>query len=163
MSLEGGKQLHARLDAIADTRKFLGLIQHRGVFEAKKIARTTFTKTGTLERSIEVGALSDREAFIRATAKHAVMVERGTGIYGPRKRPIVPKRAKVLAWRTAPAGGSLRLSGRSRVSGGEETGGWAFARSVKGRKATPYLVPGAQMAIHAAGADSMVTVWNDAA
>ena len=49
-------------------------------------------------------------------------LEEGTGIYGPRGARIVPKNAKVLAWRS-----------RKPVSG-TKTGGWIFAKSIKGMK-----------------------------
>ena len=95
-----------------------------------------------------------------ARASYARYIEAGTGIYGPRKRPIVPRTKKMLAWRT----GAVTLSGRSRVKGGKEIAGWAFARSVKGRKATPFLLPGAKDALAKNGlADVVVELWNGAA
>lgn len=45
----------------------------------------------------------------------------GTGIYGPLRKPIRPKRAKMLAWRN-PRGGD-----------------WVFAKEVKGSPARKYL------------------------
>ena len=84
---------------------------------------------------------------------YARYVEEGTGLYGPRKRKITPKRAKVLAWK----GGGSRLTGQGPGAG------WRFARSVKGRKATPYLLPGAQKAVQRSGIrDAIVKAWNDA-
>lgn len=52
------------------------------------------------------------------------LLEEGTGIYGPKGTPIVPKTAKVLRW---PAGG-MTLTGKVRP------GGYAFAKSIKGMK-----------------------------
>lgn len=47
-------------------------------------------------------------------------LDQGTGIYGPRRQRIVPKRAKYLRWTT-------------------RTGRVVFARSVKGIKPTKFL------------------------
>lgn len=68
---------------------------------------------------------------------YAYFVNTGTGIYGPRGRPIVPVRAKVLRF---PARGGRR--GR---------GGFVHARSVKGSPANPYLVRGLRAATAGGG------------
>lgn len=62
-------------------------------------------------------------ARVGSSVKYARYVEEGTGIYGPRHRPITPKRASVLRW--IPKGASKP----------------AFARSVRGMRPRPYLVP----------------------
>ncbi|MCA1841581.1 MAG: HK97 gp10 family phage protein [Actinobacteria bacterium] len=54
-------------------------------------------------------------------ADYALAVMKGTGIYGPRARPITPKRGKYLVFR-----------GRD--------GGLVYARSVRGQRANPFLV-----------------------
>lgn len=64
-------------------------------------------------------AINGLEAEVRPTAKHAIWVHEGTGIYGKYKRPIQPKRARVLAW--------------------QGSGGMIFARSVKGIKPNPFM------------------------
>jgi len=53
---------------------------------------------------------------------YAKFVHDGTGIYGPRKKPIFPVRAKVL---------SFRINGKK-----------IFAKSVKGQKPNPFLKKG---------------------
>lgn len=45
----------------------------------------------------------------------------GTGIYGPKRRPIRPKRAPFLAWRD------------------QKTGDWVFAKEVRGSPPRKYL------------------------
>lgn len=151
--------LRKRLTAMArkGPRNVLETWQLLGVRNAKENTRP-FRKTGNLGRTTHPGPISDRQAEIDASADYAGFVERGTGLYGPRHRAIVPVNAKVLAWRT----GAVTLAGRSRVSGGKELAGWAFARSVKGRKATPFLLPGAQKALADQGLKAaLVKPWND--
>lgn len=158
--VKGVPQLQARLKAIGDTKGLLTLLQVGTVQEAKRLVPR---KTGNLGRSIVPGRVSATSAYVDANAKYAAFVEDGTGIYGPRKRKIVPVRASVLAWRTG-GSSSVRLSGRSRVIGGKEQAGWAFAQSVRGRPATPFLIPGAKNAVSRAKlGDIVVKKWNGAA
>lgn len=158
-TIRGMGDLHKRLDAIGDTKAILRTLQIDTVAEAKRLT-VPFRKTGNLGRSIRPGFLSGRSAFVNAEASYAAYVEKGTGIYGPRHKPIVPRTKKVLAWRT----GSVTLSGRSRVKGGQETAGWAFARSVRGRRATPFLEPGARTAVEKGGLKGIVIkLWNEGA
>lgn len=157
--IHGMKQLQSRLDAISDTREILHTLQIDTVAEAKRLT-VPIRKTGNLGRSIRPGFLSAKSAFVNAEASYAAYVEKGTGIYGPKHRPIVPRTKKVLAWRT----GAVTLSGRSRVKDGVEQAGWAFARSVKGRRPTPFLEPGARKAIEKGGLkDVVVKLWNEGA
>ncbi len=73
-------------------------------------------RTGRLRASTVINPMqqhgSDFEGSVGPTTNYAEAVETGTGIYGPAKRPITPKRAKVLAFK----------------SGGKTI----FAKSVKG-------------------------------
>jgi len=153
--LTGDDALRKRLRAITDGRVLLGQVALLSVAEAKKIVPV---QTRNLSRTIRVGTVSETSAQVlaggTANVGYARYVEEGTGLYGLRKRRIVPRRAKVLAWK---AGGS-RLTGRGKGSG------WVFARSVAGRKATPYLVPGVQRAVARAGLrDIVIKAWNGAA
>lgn len=156
-TVQGLAALERRLRAIGDTKAALRALQIATVSEAQaRVPR----KTGHLQRSIRPGRVTDDHAIVNVKAPYARYVEEGTGIYGPRHQKIVPKKASVLAWRT----GQTRLSGRSRTSGGTETAGWAFARSVRGRKATPYLIPGAKAAVSKGKLkDAIVARWNSAA
>jgi hypothetical protein len=82
--------------------------------------------TGTLRRSInfvvEGESAESMRARVGTNVDYALNVERGTGIYGPHGTPIVPVHATML---------------RFPVKGGAIV----FARSVKGRRATPFLKP----------------------
>ena len=167
MTLDGADKLRARLKAIGQTQVLLRDIADQGVVQAKTRAQP-FSKTRHLSQTIRRGTITETSAEIRAGGQNGVgyagWVERGTGIYGPRHRPIVPRKAKVLAWRTGVAGGpTLTLAGRSRIRKGVELAGWAFAKSVRGRPATPYLVPGFQQAVKDAGMTTIVRLWDGAA
>lgn len=74
-------------------------------------------QSGDTEMRPGRGSLVARVGFY---VRHAWWVHEGTGIYGPRRRPITPRRARVLAWR-------------------DRRGGWRYARSVKGMRPHPFL------------------------
>jgi hypothetical protein len=155
MSIKGATELQRRLAAISDTKKVLGEVAQLGVAEAKALVPR---RTGSLARSIRVGNVSEDRAQVVAGGSrnvgYARYVEQGTGLYGPRHARIVPKRAKVLSW----VGGGSRLTGRGKGSRR------IFARSVAGRKATPYLLPGVKRALEKAGLSyTIIAAWNDAA
>ncbi len=154
MTLTGDDALRRRLKALTG-RELLGQVALLGVAEAKRLVPR---KTGNLGRTIRLGTVTDTSAQVVAGGTsqvgYARYVEEGTGIHGPRKRRIVPRQAKVLSW----VGGGSRLTGKGKGSTRR------FARSVAGRKATPYLVPGVKRALHRAGLrDVVVALWNDAA
>lgn len=75
-------------------------------------------KTGTLRRSIE---MSYRPIGVTIYPKsgYAYFVHFGTGLYGERRAMIVPKRAKMLAWKS---GGKM-----------------IFAKAVRGQKANAFV------------------------
>lgn len=78
---------------------------------------------GTLRGSLQVTPMSQRDNVIEGSMGtglfYAPFMEEGTGIYGPAKSPIRPKRAKVLAF---------NVGGRT-----------VFARQVKGAKPHWYM------------------------
>lgn len=157
MTLKGGDGLARRLKALEQSPKdMLRVLQLAVVAEAKaRVPR----KTGNLGRNILPGSVTTTHARVEARTPYAAYVEMGTGIYGPKHKPITPKHAKVLAWRTG-ASKPTRLSGRVRRG---DQGQTIFARSVKGRPATPYLEPGAEAAAKRGGLDkAVIKVWNDA-
>lgn len=59
--------------------------------------------------------------FVQYLVYYAIYRIKGTGIYGPRGRPITPKSAKVLVFRGA-------------------DGNLVYAKSVKGTRPSPFLV-----------------------
>jgi hypothetical protein len=183
MPLQGDEALRRRLAAIGDTKVLLGKVALLGVAEAKKLVPRA---TSNLGRTIRVGTVTDKSAQVVAggtsSVGYARYVEEGTGLYGPRKRRITPKNGKVLSWKrrgsasstmniggfaVSASAGSSRAGSISGVSTGAarpKARSRVFARSVRGRKATPYLVPGVKRAVERAGVrDTIVKLWNDAA
>ena len=167
MAIDGLDDLNARIAALRSgnaSRQLLLQMGNTVVAEAQKRAPK---KTGTLIRSIRVDDVNEREqtATVRAgstTGKigYAQYVEFGTGIYGPRRTPIVPVRRKAL--RFPRAGAATRLSGNLTSAQQRAGGGYAFAKSVKGRKATPYLIPAVKDVVNKLGlAETIIDVWND--
>lgn len=90
--------------------------------------------TGTLRRSITYSitgsSAESMQARVGSNIDYALAVEVGTGIYGPKGRPIVPTTKQFLVFTTKT--------------------GTVFARSVRGRKATPYLKPALEKAMRTA-------------
>jgi len=167
MAIDGLDDLNARIAALRSgnaSRRLLLQMGNTVVAEAQKRAPK---KTGTLIRSIRVDDVNEREqtATVRAgstTGKigYAQYVEFGTGIYGPRRTPIVPVRRKAL--RFPRAGAATRLSGNLTSAQQRAGGGYAFAKSVKGRKATPYLIPAVEDVVNRLGLSAtIIDVWND--
>lgn len=66
---------------------------------------------------------------------YAAYVERGTGLYGPHRHRVVPRRARVLVFtpRTRGPGGAL-IPARRRTT--------VFVKSTRGMRAQPFMAPG---------------------
>lgn len=80
----------------------------------------------TLRKSIQYelkGNKGDRYAIVGTNVKYAVYQEYGTGIYGPKGTPIVPKRARVLAFRT-------------------KSGNLVFTKQVRGSRPKKFMLSG---------------------
>lgn len=75
---------------------------------------------------------------VGTTLHYARYLHEGTGIYGPKQRPIYPVSAKVLRFKPGRMIGPLP-PGKSGTSP-EDRGGWIFARSVRGVPPHPWLV-----------------------
>ena len=157
VTIKGLPQLHARLNAIQNGRALLGKLQIDAVAEAKRLAPH---RTSNLSRSIIPGSLTDHDALVVAHAGYARYVEEGTGLYGPHHQKIVPKNGKFLVF---PAKGKATLGGRVKREYAGKPGSLVFARSVKGSKPQPFLVPGAKKAVATRGASVVVDLWNEAA
>lgn len=99
--------------------------------EARRLCRVD---TGTLRRSITYSvtgsSAASMQARIGSNLDYALAVETGTGIYGPKGNPIVPVKAQFLVFNTK--------------------SGTVFARSVRGRRATPYLRPALEQVMRTA-------------
>lgn len=87
--------------------------------------------TGHLRSSIKHKLVFRTEGMsvrIGTNVYYARWVHDGTGIYGPRKMVIKPKRAKALVWRSQLHG---QKSGKFR--------GYVVVKSVKGMRPNPFL------------------------
>lgn len=89
----------------------------------RKAKRYTPVDHGILRNSINTELIIRRGpvARIGTKTKYALAVHEGTGIYGPKGKPITPKRSKVLVFTS------------------KKTNKLVFARSIKGMKGRPYL------------------------
>ena len=179
MAIDGLDDLNARIDALRSGNATRQLLLQVGNTIVARAQQNAPKKTGTLMRSIRVddvnveeqtakvraGGIGRRGANQYGTYKsgiigYAAFVEFGTGIYGPRRTPIVPVRRKAL--RFPRAGAATRLSGNLTSAQQRAGGGYAFAKSVKGRKATPYLIPAVKDVVDKLGlAQTIIDVWND--
>lgn len=82
--------------------------------------------TGLLRTSIQVRLVDStgtQKVRVGTNRRYARLVHDGTGIYGPRRMPIKPTRAKVLKFRAGHGGGKKTI----------------FAKSVKGMKKNEFL------------------------
>lgn len=156
MTLQGADKLRARLTAIGRTESILRDIQIEGVREAKLIVPR---RTSNLGRSIRPGRVTATYAEIVAGGQrkvgYAAHVE-----YGTRPHVIRARKAKALAW-----GGPRTSGGRLTVTKGVTARPTHFAKSVQhpGTRAQPYLCPGFQKAVTAAGIPAIVRLWDGAA
>lgn len=91
---------------------------------------------GALRASIDGEViLHDKTAkvVIGSPLHYAEYFHTGTGIYGPKKTPIVPVTKKALKFQWEPTGGAPKTLPKDRR-------GWYFAKSVKGMKPNPFLI-----------------------
>lgn len=153
MTLEGGRELQARLKAVEGSST--GLPRLLGLAVVAEAKRLVPRKTGNLGRRITLGTSSGDQIMVRARTPYAAAVEFGTGPH-----VIRPKRRRML--RFPAAGSQVTLGGRVKKGKGR----YAFARMVRhpGTRAQPYLIPGARNALGKFGLlNAIVTAWNKAA
>lgn len=99
-------------------------LYRRGVHVQSRARQLCPVDTGRLRSSITVEMTSNRNRLacrVGTNVKYALLVHDGTGIYGPKSRPIQPTHAQVLAF--TPRGGDAVV----------------FASSVRGSPAVPFL------------------------
>lgn len=91
-----------------------------------EIRRRAAHRTGTLQRSV-LTEIFVNSAEIAVNEKYGIWIEEGTGIFGPRHTPIVPRNAKALVFK--PKGGGI-----------------VFAKKVSGMRPKPFFKPGYEAA-----------------
>jgi hypothetical protein len=154
--LVGYSQLQARLAALKGPQKMkLMAAVARG-----ELVRATPRKTGLTGSSWQVGAVTDTSATVTGSIVN-LWLDEGTGLYGPRHAVITPKAKKAMRW-AATASKGFRLSGAPRSVKGNVVG-YAFARSIKGMRARPFIKRALGSASGKLGAEVVVKIWDDAA
>ena len=141
------------VSALEDMGKY---VQAMAAKYPKQSPNTTYTRTGTLGRTIAVGKVQHGGGTYRiqvgTNVPYAPHVEYGTGIYGKSGQPITPKNGKFLSWIATRgrlekagqvghlmiAGGMVRRKGKLRASPKHDTMR-VFVRSVKGMKGWFYM------------------------
>lgn len=77
---------------------------------------------GTLSQDIRVAPGRSVRGIVESDDEAALWVQQGTGLFGPQRRPIVPRRSRVLRW-------------PDRRSGS----GFVYAESVAGQEPNPFM------------------------
>ena len=121
---------------ISDAGPIAAELSRRAIRVQNEAKRLAPVDNGTLRASIthelrSPGNAKRLVARVGTNLEYALFVHEGTGIYGPKHRPIKPRTAKVLRW---PVRGTNR--GGSRTIGAV---GFAFAPQVKGVRPRPFL------------------------
>ena len=151
-------QREERKRALEDIGRY---VQAKAAKYPPKPERSSYNRTGTLGRSITVGPVKQAGTSYSyvdvGTNKHyARYVEYGTGIYtetsigvpAPDRKPIRPKTAKALAWRSTGGQvgpGGVRIASGVRYKKGKTQPNRAldvymnFAASVRGMKPWHYM------------------------
>lgn len=89
----------------------------------------------SITHTVRVGP-SAAAVRVGSPLEYARYVHEGTGIYGPKKKPIVPVTAKALKFQTPKLIGPLPAGVRTPAKGKR---GFVFAKSVKGSPPNPFL------------------------
>jgi len=92
---------------------------------------------GTLRQSLTKEMLTEDGmpvARIGTNIEYAIFVHEGVGLYGPKKRMIVPVNFTVLKWAATNNSGT----GRRRYKGGK-TAAYVYSKRSRGFKGTPFL------------------------
>ncbi|KGI79382.1 hypothetical protein IL38_24100 [Actinopolyspora erythraea] len=103
----------------------------------RRCPRDTGTLAASLEATVHVTGMRVT-GIVGSRLDYALYVHEGTGIYGPKKRPIYPVSAQVLRFKPSRGAGPARRG--SRGSSPERRGGYVYARWVRGMPPHPFLV-----------------------
>lgn len=115
-------------------------VQRRGNRVLNEARRLCPVDEGRLRSSLtlEMQTVQNLPAAVVGTnLEYGLYVHEGTGIYGPRRTPITPKKARVLRWPVK--NNQYRQTGGNRRYSGGRTAAYAYARSVKGVPPRPFL------------------------
>jgi hypothetical protein len=174
--IKGMAQLRARLQAVGASATHTKILTAGAgaVIREQKLLASRFRRTSFLEHSIQITDASPTSVTIKSLAPYSRYVEEGTGIYGPKHAKITPTAKMALAFHSQKAGAErfgikYRLTGAMTAASARQYGGtnadMVVVASVKGRPATPYFFPGAQIGIQKTGGDLaavIVKAWDEA-
>lgn len=121
-----GVRVDVEVDEAAVAELMVAVVDEVTAAAATAARRRCPVDDGTLRASIRARTQQRGSQVIGevwSALEYAAYVHQGTGVYGPRGRPIRPVRARVLSWEQPGAG---------RV----------FAREVKGQRPQPFLAEG---------------------
>lgn len=130
MRLASDSRIREVVDSMRPTREGCERVADAVEQEARSIAYAEAFDSG--EYAAKIDRMPTHRAGSRVVARSRISaaIEVGTGVYGPKRRPITPKRGKYLVFRI-PKGAP-----RAAMSGSRKPGDLVFATSVKGRPAT---------------------------
>lgn len=137
-----------------------------GALEIRNEARTRVVRrTSNLMRNINAvvtkSNATEVEVEIGPSVKYGEYVEKGTGVYGPNRKPFVVKvkTAKALRWITAQG---IAISKAGKVSKRSAGNKYAFAKEVtiQGMKPRPYMVPAFEAKQEDAAQTAMAVIWS---
>lgn len=137
--LPSPSEVEAKVLALPSVAEAVEAIASEVEAEARALAYKRAHDTGTYAALIQVlpagGGVMRGYRTVAATDRKSTWLEEGTGIYGPRRRPIRPKRGKYLVFRV-----DRNWKGEGNaVEGprlGKTAGDLVFAREVRGRPAS---------------------------
>ena len=154
ITLIGDDDLRRRLLAIGSSQGRKAMLAALGENVVERAQGIVAKRTGNLQRSIEVGAVSDSRVQVHARAKYAAHVE-----FGTRRHEIRPRRARALRFAASASG--QRLSGSARRGAAVR-----YARRVQhpGTRPNPFMRPALAITARRGGMRTQViNAWNRAA
>lgn len=125
-------ELERRVARLPVVREAVADVAREVAVEARDRCRLSAYDTGRLLAAIRVVPGDGPERLVRSDPGDGEperlprWINDGTGLYGPRRTPIVPRKAPFLVFRVEPKGSA-------------GPGDLVFARSVRGRPATPFM------------------------
>lgn len=104
----------------------------------RKAPRDTGLLASTIEMTVRTYGALQLKGTVGSRLDYATYFMTGTGIYGPKKRPIKPVTKKVLRFK--PRGGVHPVRRGTGGTSPERRGPWVFAKQVKGMPKKPFLI-----------------------
>lgn len=136
MKLPPAAEIERQVLAMPQIREGVAEVAQQVEFEATLLASSRAFDEGDYAAGIERVPAFGPGAIIRAQDRKSKWLEEGTGIYGPERTPIRPKRGQFLVFRLGGPGHPKSSQRPRRTSGPKRPGDLVFAREVRGRPAS---------------------------